>query len=512
MISPLHHPFLAKKKGKHPWGAPLALFICVSLVNVLLMPADWLPADPAGWFHEARTLVRTGQLAVDPTGFIPGLFLPHPVTGKAYSKYGLASSLAVVPPMALANVVNAGAGGELMLVSIWQAGVSGALAVLLFSVAGRYSCSVRVRLVYALSVLYATFCWFYLRAQGTELYQCIYFTIWWIGIVGFAWPTTEQQRSSFHLPAAWFAVVCLMHTRPTFALMVPVTVALIAWRVWRGGEPYRRQVSRILLHAVLPACLAAASLMLVNYIKFGAWYYTGYHIPGNGGASVSLGNIPDALGFIFDPQYSVFLTFPVLLFSLPCFPSAWTRDRGPCALVLSITVAQAIIVASFGFWSGEWSEGPRYLLFALPVLSLPFVIFLDRLRFHLKEAKGTAIATAVAITLSCSGFCWYQVIARPMFAWYRIVFVAGPHLDVHAARFASLQPRGLSLLSLYRRRDRLDEHPYMRVIAMTVDGESYAEYRRRVAALVQPSNFFWKQYWLTKAMQRDPLPSSNPRG
>jgi hypothetical protein len=76
-------------------------------------------------------------------------------------------------------------------------------------------------------------------------------------------------------------------------------------------------------------------------------------------------------GQLFSPGKSLFLFSPVIVLAL-FGARRLVAHRSHVGTAIAVTVAPFLLVyARYQFWSGDWGWGPRYLVFALPVLVLP---------------------------------------------------------------------------------------------------------------------------------------------
>jgi hypothetical protein len=110
--------------------------------------------------------------------------------------------------------------------------------------------------------------------------------------------------------------------------------------------------------------------------------------------------------------------------TLLALPASLRRCRELWAAIL-LTVGPVVYVsASVLFWSGDYAWGPRYLVFATPVLLLPGVIvFDDKLqaargwsRRALRGLLGTVLALGIFVQVLGSAFYWDL--------WIRVGFTA----------------------------------------------------------------------------------------
>ncbi len=111
------------------------------------------------------------------------------------------------------------------------------------------------------------------------------------------------------------------------------------------------------------------ALALYNYIRWGSITNSGY-------GAVTAGfwreNVFFGLwGQLFSPGRSLFLFSPPLVLALIGFRRLVAR-RPHLALAMGLVLGPVILLyARYLFWSGDWGWGPRYLVFAVPVLMIP---------------------------------------------------------------------------------------------------------------------------------------------
>ncbi len=140
-----------------------------------------------------------------------------------------------------------------------------------------------------------------------------------------------------------------------------------------------------------PGLLASA---LYNYVRWGAITNSGY------GGAVTAGfwreNVFFGLwGQLFSPGRSVFLFSPPLVLALLGFRRLITR-RPHLALAMGLVLGPVILLyARYLFWSGDWGWGPRYLVFAVPVLMIPAAELLGEGPSPGRAARAARVGCAV---------------------------------------------------------------------------------------------------------------------
>lgn len=490
MASETRHPVeVAKSKGTTARGVNgrylVFIFLATALLNGLLMPDRLMPGDPKTWIAEATSIATHGELAVakeyEDFG-APGQYvLRNPSNGRFYSKYGIASSLLVLPPVALNCATHGDDRQLLVFLNIWYAIGSGVLATLLVWLAGQFTMSRSAPLMFVLICFYATFAWFYLRAQTMELPLMILFTVWFAAAVAIL---QKGGGRWVHL-ALWLSAAVMVLTRPFYLPLLPFSAAVAAWPV-RGNS---RALRLSLAYAALIACTIVCLLAWSNHVKFGAWYLTGYHQWFPEAHTLQAGRVWRCIYFITDLHNSILLTFPAFTLSLIAIPRFWQCHRMVYLLAIAVFAVFMLLVSATDNWSGAASEGPRYLLPFLPAISLPLVLLIDRIASTPLRMRRYAATLVLCLIVGVSSFNWYQIVARPMLTW--MVLTSDPFVPQGTKLGAWVKlPRGLFLWSLYAYGDRLDEHPYMRCLAAQLTPAHYRQYRTVARGFLMPNNWY----------------------
>ena len=113
----------------------------------------------------------------------------------------------------------------------------------------------------------------------------------------------------------------------------------------------------------------------VHFFKFGSPFLSGYHQHWESPKPHTIWHV--LYEFTLHPQWSIFLTYPVLILALPGWWFYLRRHTAESLFLLALLYGMFLIVAPLPFWRGESAYGPRYLLYLLPVLSLPALYVLD---------------------------------------------------------------------------------------------------------------------------------------
>jgi hypothetical protein len=188
----------------------------------------------------------------------------------------------------------------------------------------------------------------------------------------------------------------------------PAAVLLTIFLVWKL-RPWSRWVLQLAAYA---AAATATALVLgaYNLAAFGSPFHLGY-------ASVQLFDgmrsglfgvtrpRADALyGLLIGPR-SLLYTAPLLLLGLVGHGISIARARGRRVAILSLLVIAYTILlnASYAYWQGGYTYGPRHLTIALPFLALGLAPLFDVLwgflrRLALAALLGGVLLTGIAVS------------------------------------------------------------------------------------------------------------------
>ena len=231
-------------------------------------------------------------------------------------------------------------------------------------------------------------------------------------------------------------------------------------------------------------------LGIVNYIRFGSPLLSGYH-QWRPDQHLPTGPISSGLyGLILHPRFSLLLYFPIVTLALPMTWSFFRRfPLEACAAVGGLIVF-VVALAKIPTWAGEWTYGPRYILFALPVASIPFIMLLDELISRLRTAAPLALTALVGVSalLLYSAYIQFRTNQLDFFAYY---YVRLP-VDTRAAGgYLDRRPVGMILDDLRRHRDELDTMSWFQAVMNGQPESGVARYRQSVQDVLSRRNLYW---------------------
>jgi hypothetical protein len=493
-----------------PLGALLAL---VCAVNVALMPAGFVGGDSICWHEEARSLLRNGRLSVDAelaqrTGEPGEFFVLNDVDHQWYSKHGITNSLIAIPPvwaerLATGRIPSPGEMPNLLVVNLYNIVLSLALCAVLYAITGWYSRRVATRMVFTLACMYATYLWYYQRAQMSEVYQALLFCAAFASLILFLRELRSREdplaredplgrRATVALLGAWALVGMLVLCRLLFALAIPIVFAGVACEIASMPRDRRRSVASALAPwMILPPIAILGALAWVDHVKFGSMWLTGYH-QWKPRECLLTGRLADGVwGFLFDPRFSILLHFPVLVFAIAGFREFFARHRTDAIVAIFALVVFLCVTGMIPVWRGEWTYGPRYMLFLLPVASLPALCFFDGLIDRWGTRRSTWLAAAAALVLGYSTYIQLQVNRCEFFLYYFVRDTIPTPLDDELIKYFYGHPLGTICSDLLEHRADPENLPFFPAIQKATTEPRAKAYREILVKLMRHDNFYW---------------------
>ncbi|HEY2335800.1 MAG TPA: hypothetical protein VGI18_00335 [Burkholderiales bacterium] len=483
------------------------LLVAMAGVFFVWMPGEFLDGDPHAWREEARAIVR-GELHVSEDMARkfgePGQYMVrNERNGLYYSKYGIANALLSLPPLLIQQYWYGGLPASsweapsLLLFNLWHVLYGVVLAALLYALAGRYSQRADVRAVFVAAAFFCTSLWFYQRAQSSEIYQTIFFTALFISLTAFLQRLQQggagclAARDWACLGAAWACCGALLLIRASYGLLIPCMLALIAVFAVQGRSWQAVLDRRLVVASLLPPALLIALCGWINYVKFGAPWLTGYQAWRPEMVTPTLRVVDGLWGFFFSVRFSVFLSFPLLIFALVGLRRFAGRYRLDTLVAATLFLPTFLLICSLPSWAGEWSYGPRYLLPMLPVLALPFLCFAEGLLEQSGTRRARAWAAAALAVLLYAAYLQVQMTRVPFWTYY----YARAALDVirspESVEYFFNRQDATIAAALLANRDDLSRLPFYAEFKRHASPEYVKEYDKVVLGMLERGNRYW---------------------
>jgi hypothetical protein len=422
------------------WKWILGTTLLVAAINFVTMPAEEYFGDGIAVRTETIGLINSGRWAV-PSQIAhewgeTGQYFYENADGAFYPKYGILNTLIYLPPLWGQKIAT----GNLSLYSdntislnLFNIILSCATAVYLALLARRYTNSNRSTTILVIASFYCTFWWNYLRAQTFEIYLTLFFLAFYYHFVS---ARNSEQRAfrnrQFFIASIFLGLLCLSKT--VFVILLPIAMLFFALE---GSHSQNQRLGDRFVFWWLPLSIFIGLLLATNWYKFGAPLTSGYTQWSEESHPFTVNIWPGVLGLIVSKQGSVFLHFPVLAFALIGWPMFFKSHTREAQLIVAFAAVLFLVTSAFTNWKGESCYGPRYLLPVLPLVSVPFVYFVDRIRQLGSKALRWLLRGLLLVSLAYSFVLQVGVNSLPFFFWYDLLTIveqnaaASNYLDAH---------------------------------------------------------------------------------
>jgi hypothetical protein len=375
---------------------------------------------------------------------------------------------------------------RVVYLNIFNIALSILVAASIYRTARRFDAKPWMAALFVALCFYTTFLWNYLRAQNSEIMQLLFFG--W-AVTGFL-DALDERRSGTKGGGTirlWAACAALFLTKVSYLFIGPLfACGLLCDRKSRSAGSWRDTFYAEAREHVVPCSLMIGGWALLNWVKFGSPFLTGYHI-WNSAAHGLTGNLLNALyPLTFSVQWGLVFCFPVLAMALP-FTWQWIRAQPVrCGTIVGIGATYVVLIGMLPSWTGAWCYGPRYWIFILPFVSLPAIGMLDW--FRSRTAAAILAGALTAGVLSSSLWLQMQVNRFPFFTYYRLMLPLENARTKAKEAFFSQNPYGWIEYSMWRYRYRLERLPWWRDIKARVPATASARYESDVREIVGRSN------------------------
>lgn len=417
------------QRGRQLWQTlrsretTLAFFLCASVFWIIMVGTSrerpWGDAHPI--YDVAEALVERQEVSIE-TRWPP--IIPLGRNGKVYAVSPLLPSLMHVPGATLRHFVLKWADRQPpakreairqvslpMAAHVGPAALGALTCLLFFRICGRLGVSRGMTLWGTAAVGFGSIVAVYARSPYSEISQIACFT-------GFFGRLLIMRKES----SVWGGVALgtwagmLLNSKLVYGGTIAGAGLLLLW-AWRKDP---RSLLRLLAGAAIGFVPWVAVMLLYNWARWGGVLALGPKPTSEFVAKTWIG----IFGMFFSPGKSIFLYAPPLFLTLWALPEAVRKHRD-LLLVILMTAGPVIYVsASLLFWTGDYAWGPRYLVFATPVLLLPGLLVFDEklqaargwARRGLRSLLGAALAVGIFVQVLGSAFYWDH--------WIRISYTA----------------------------------------------------------------------------------------
>ena len=316
-----------------------------------------LSADGQALLAVADTAVEHGRFDINVIGHTEWLLTEDGRMGSfglddaLYSKKGLTPSLALMPLVALAQIVpGLGTRATAMLFNLLITALT-ALALAYFARRLGY----RDRTAFVLALIYglATLAAVYVKTLFGEPLAALLLLL-----VAICAHTADSR--ALPLRIAGLCLGLLVGVNTIYVLFIPVIALYVFWRQLLNFRAW--------INFLLPLGIVLALLALYNWTRFGSPLESGYHFDSGEGFNNPL--LVGLYGLFFSPYRGIFWYSPLLLLCIPGWLIFRRSESRLSWLIVVLVALQALAFAGWWSWHGGIVWGPRFLLPALPLAAL----------------------------------------------------------------------------------------------------------------------------------------------
>ncbi|MFC1629268.1 hypothetical protein ACFL3H_09195 [Gemmatimonadota bacterium] len=513
----------------------LYLLLGIAIFHVVTMPRFTYPGDNFAPRAACVSLLTTGDIGIEASASTElGSFLTQrgqyfferEVSGKFYSKYGIGNTLLYLPPLLAERLTGgeigfqSGSTSLLVWMNLWSIVLTLVATVFLYRIVSLYTARPLIRVGFILVLYYTTFVWYYLRSPSLEIFQIVPFVAFLGYLLRYLRGRQGEREmgkvavnaapgSDSHLIQAtvWLGVLVLM--KLFFVILIPVvwffvisagprTTPLRArWQANCSKTGIRLLVRPLLL----PTAAIIVLLLVVNQIKFGSPFNSGYGQwqGADGQAHDHFGIsylITATTSFLFKPgNANVFIHVPPLLVALFGLPAFLRRHRSEALFLLTVAGTIFVGVSCFSSWAGEWCYGPRYLLPIALIGTLPRIEVGEWL-LKVPRRVAAPITILIGVVLLWSFGMQVRINSLHYFSFYRTqaFFAAFPNPEI-SGYYKGLFHRGVLHRDLIRYREGRGEFLPATILREMVPLEAREEVDRELSdylnRAVEPNFLFF---------------------
>jgi MFS family permease len=361
-------------------------------LNVAMTRGHFYLSDEVEVFQQARSLWDGGNLSV-----APNVNTVRGRNGLYYAPYGIGQSILALPFYAAGKTAHRflekhhaaswiktlagppigdpdrrwGGEVEIFFVNLFCAFVMPALMVLFFWFNLRLGVPPLWSVVATLLLGLTT----HLAGFGVEFLQHPAEAL--LLLLAFYYLFEERSRLLAGLCAAMLILV-----RASGIILIPALTGYLLWNAFyrsAAKETATRALEAIGKSAafLIPIIGSIMITMLVNGAKWGKLSFSGSY-----GAFNTFDNswLVSLYGFLFSPGQSIFLFSPLLLLAFFYFRPFAKKYPFETAAIFTLAASYTLFYGKSLTWHGQWCFGPRYLVALVPLLMLPFGMWLERAR------------------------------------------------------------------------------------------------------------------------------------
>lgn len=328
--------------------------------------------------------------------------IPNGRNGKIYGIAPIGPSLVHVPGVVLAKAAHEVDPGYDLLFKplathVGPAAMGALAAVLLFLLLRDLGIRTRVASLCTAIFACSTTTWVYARMPYSEILQLACF-------LGLFRQTLRVAGDPSRRNALWLGAWAglLFNAKYVFASTILGAAIVIAWTL----RDRRRELVRVVGWAAVTGAPLLGLALLYNYLRWESITRTGYepYLDIYFGGSL----LDGMAGMLISPNKSAFLYSPPLVLAVLGLPAAVRAVPRLGFAMLAMVVPVFLVYCTYRSWSGDYAWGPRFFVWATPVMLVPLAFFLESSRTARwrKLLVGGVVALGIVVQLLGSALYW----------------------------------------------------------------------------------------------------------
>jgi hypothetical protein len=377
--------FRMSERQRRRLGA-VGVFLALLGIYLLTAPGRIDIIDGQWRYEVTRNWLDAGEPVVtDPVLLGTGGQVVSPSSGKAYSVYNAAPSVAAMPLMLLSRLLPGhNLARDHALFSLTGPVYGAAIGALLIVAFGWLGLGMRRSLTCTAIVCLGTLWW----PASVTVFDQNQHAVLLLATVLVGWQAA-RRRSPVLAGVAGMVGGLLVNYQEMYALLLPALglavfaapeTAPSAARPPEPGTARRDAALRYVLFG-LGCCVGIGLFAAFNVLRYGAPVLLSRYGLQSGGGSAdgpsTWGNpLAGFLSLAISPGKGIFWFSPPLVLMLLGARRLWARVPALTAAVVAASVIHLLVITRLAFFGGDWCWGPRYIIPILPLwaLALPFAL------------------------------------------------------------------------------------------------------------------------------------------
>jgi Dolichyl-phosphate-mannose-protein mannosyltransferase len=357
---------------------PLYLSVFLFFWILFVLSNNGLDLSEGGYHYlTAEQIVNHGQLGFDRLPVPDGVFSIAP-NGKFYLSHEIGNVLFLLPTALLNRFIKSDLTGLLgdrhagflsSFVVSFQAGIYCAITATIFFATLRTKFSLRIAPSFWATVclVTTTFFWTYSRSLYDGVFCTTLLTLSFFLLVNYG-----VNHKILYLIGCYLALGLGLITRLSMVIAIVASFLYL----WKTSRSFKEIIARTCtgLLVLLPFVVWQG---WYNHLRTGLFYLSPVQTSQYATNNALDGNLLIGLtGLLFSPGKSIVVYAPLLILSLLLFKKFYRRYPNEALYILVLSTLWFLLHARLRSWYGAWGWGPRHFITILPLLFLPFAVYI----------------------------------------------------------------------------------------------------------------------------------------